>query len=75
MQAKITIDTVIQRVGDALAAGAFQTLVPALGFGPAGVAVACVPVCLLWAAVAFQLGRRQQALAVAGVYEKSLLGL
>lgn len=62
-QAKITIDTVVQRVGDALAAGAFQMLVPSFGFGPGGVAAACVPACLAWAAVAYGLGRRQQALA------------
>eukprot|EP00887_Chlorella_sp_A99_P000869 scaffold5.g869.t1 len=71
-KAKITVDTVIQRVGDALAAGAFQTLVPALGFGPAGVGAACVPVCLLWAGVAYRLGLRQQALAAAAADKSAL---
>ena len=63
LQAKITIDTVIQRVGDALAAGAFQALVPSLGFGPAGVAATAVPVCAAWAILGYRLGARQVALA------------
>ena len=63
LQAKLFLDTVVQRVGDALAAGAFQALVPGLRFGPAGVAAACVPVCALWTSVAYSLGRRQQRLA------------
>ncbi|EFN57551.1 hypothetical protein CHLNCDRAFT_14673, partial [Chlorella variabilis] len=62
-KAKIFLDTVVQRIGDTLAAAAFQALVPALGFGPSGMAAACVPVCALWAAVAYRLGRRQQKLA------------
>ena len=52
-----------QRVGDTLAAALFQVLVPALGFGPSGLAAACVPVCCGWAAVAYSLGQRQQRLA------------
>ncbi len=35
-KAKIFIDTVVQRTGDAIAAGMFQTLAPWLGFGPSG---------------------------------------
>lgn len=63
----------VQRIGDTLAAAAFQALVPALGFGPSGMAAACVPVCALWAAVAYRLGRRQQKLAVAAATAKPLL--
>lgn len=59
------LDTVVQRVGDTLAAALFQALVPWLGLGPAGLAAACVPVCGAWTAVAYQLGRRQQRLAKA----------
>lgn len=46
-----------------MAAALFQTLVPALGFGPSGMALACVPVCAVWAVVAHRLGQRQQRLA------------
>jgi AAA family ATP:ADP antiporter len=62
-RAKIFMDTVVQRVGDTIAAAAFEALVPSWGFGPSGVAAACVPVCAAWAAVAFRLGQRQQRLA------------
>lgn len=55
----------LQRVGDTCAAAAFQALVPAMGFGPSGVAAACVPVCLAWTVVAYRLGLRQQRLAAA----------
>ncbi|KAL4425483.1 hypothetical protein ABPG75_009499 [Micractinium tetrahymenae] len=63
--AKIFLDMVVQRIGDTFAAAAFQALVPAMGFGPSGVAAACVPVCMAWAAVAYHLGLRQQRLAAA----------
>jgi hypothetical protein len=55
----------LQRIGDTLAAAAFQALVPALGFGPSGMAAACVPVCAAWSVVAYRLGQRQQRLAAA----------
>ncbi|KAI3438810.1 hypothetical protein D9Q98_001227 [Chlorella vulgaris] len=64
-KAKIFLDTVVQRIGDTLAAAAFQALqLPALGFGPSGMAVCCVPVCVAWALVAYRLGLRQEQLAV-----------
>lgn len=52
-----------QRIGDTTAAALFQTLVPALGFGPSELAMAVVPVTAAWAATAYSLGRRQQQLA------------
>jgi hypothetical protein len=55
----------VQRIGDTLAAAAFQALqLPALGFGPSGMAVCCVPVCVAWALVAYRLGQRQEQLVV-----------
>ncbi|GAB4816937.1 hypothetical protein N2152v2_003983 [Parachlorella kessleri] len=62
-KAKIFVDTVVQRCGDAVAAGAFQALDGMLGFGPSGVAIAAVPVCCVWVGVALALGRRQEQLA------------
>lgn len=53
----------LQRIGDTTAAALFQTLVPALGFGPSELAMAVVPVTAAWAAAAYSLGRRQQQLA------------
>jgi hypothetical protein len=55
---QIIIDTLIQRLGDAGAAGLFKVLSlynPA-GFGPTRVAVATLPLCAVWVAVAFNLG-------------------
>jgi hypothetical protein len=60
----------LQRLGDALAAGAFQVLVPAAGFGPAGLAAACVPACAAWGLLGWRLGRQQQALAAAAQSKK-----
>ena len=56
----------VQRFGDALAAGLFHVLSPAGGFGAGGLAVACVPVCLLWGATGFALGLRHKRLAAQG---------
>ena len=64
-RAKIFLDTVVQRVGDASAAAIFQVLIAALGFGPSLLAAAAVPVCGCWAVVAHRLGLRQQRLAAA----------
>lgn len=61
--AKVYIDTVLQRVGDVLAAAVFEILVPYLGFGSGALAALCVPVCIVWTGVASSLGRRQQKLA------------
>lgn len=62
-KAKIFIDTVVQRCGDVVAAGAFQALDGFLDVGPSGVAATAVPLCCLWVWVALTLGRRQERLA------------
>jgi AAA family ATP:ADP antiporter len=69
-KAKVCIDTVVQRLGDALAAGAFQVLDVQLALGVVGVAAVGCPLCLLWAGIAIYLGRWHKKLAVGG-----LLGL
>lgn len=61
--AKVFMDTVVQRIGDAGAAAAFATLVPALGLGPGALAAAAVPLCLAWAGAAWGLGRQHAAAA------------
>ena len=61
-KAKNFIDTVVYRGGDALAGWAFAGL-KALGLGLAAIAWLAVPIALLWGAVAWWLGKRQQNLA------------
>ena len=63
--AKVFMDTVVQRVGDAAAAALFATAVPALGLGPRPLALCALPFCLAWAGVARGLGARYHA-SVAG---------
>lgn len=50
-----------QRVGDVAAAGAFQAAVPAAGFGPSALALMCIPVSIVWTAVAWNLGGHQMS--------------
>eukprot|EP00271_Cylindrocystis_brebissonii_P001452 TRINITY_DN1170_c0_g3_i2.p1 TRINITY_DN1170_c0_g3~~TRINITY_DN1170_c0_g3_i2.p1 ORF type:complete len:531 (-),score=85.02 TRINITY_DN1170_c0_g3_i2:428-1951(-) len=66
-KAKLTIDTLVQRVGDAAAAGVFRVLGTSFKLGPAGVAAAAMPLCCLWIVSGFSLGMRQQAMARASV--------
>jgi hypothetical protein len=56
---QVVLDTLVQRVGDAVAAAGFATLSGRLG--PAGFAAAVTPLCVAWAALGVDLGRRQQA--------------
>jgi hypothetical protein len=58
MQAQVVLDTLVQRVGDAVAAAGFATLSGRLG--PAGFAAAVTPLCVAWAVLGVDLGRRQQ---------------
>lgn len=60
-KAKLCIDTVVQRMGDTLAAGAFQMVSVWYGAGPAGVAAAACPVCCSWLLVVYSLGKRYTA--------------
>lgn len=62
-KAKVTIDTLVQRLGDALAAGMYRVLGGVLLLGPASIAACAGPICMLWLAVGYLLGQRQQALA------------
>jgi ATP:ADP antiporter, AAA family len=61
-KAKNALDTVVYRGGDALA-GWLVTGLKALGAGPAAIAWIAVPLALVWAGVAYWLGRRQAALS------------
>ncbi|KAI8464172.1 MAG: hypothetical protein J3K34DRAFT_492679 [Monoraphidium minutum] len=61
--AKLVIDMVVQRAGDALAAGAFQLLDVQLALGVGGVAAAGAAACAAWLAAAARLGRVHEALA------------
>jgi AAA family ATP:ADP antiporter len=61
-RAKNFIDTFVYRGGDALGAGAYDVLT-GVGLGVSGIAMAAVPLCLIWALVAVFLGRRQRQLA------------
>ena len=61
-KAKNFIDTVVYRGGDQVGAWAFAGL-GALGLGLTGISVVAVPLSILWLAVAYWLGRRQEAQA------------
>ncbi|WIA43362.1 hypothetical protein OEZ86_009851 [Tetradesmus obliquus] len=73
--AKLVIDTVVQRLGDALAAAAFQVLDVQWSLGQAGVGAAGVAMCFVWLATAHKLGQhhKQLAKADAAVREKMTL--
>lgn len=64
--AKVFMDTIVQRVGDAGAAAVFATAVPALGLGPERLALCALPFCLGWSVVAATLGEQYRQ-AAAGV--------
>jgi AAA family ATP:ADP antiporter len=61
-KAKNFIDTVVYRGGDAVSSWAYAGL-RALGLGLGAIAFIAVPLALVWAWVAFKIGRRQEALA------------
>jgi len=61
-KAKNFIDTVVYRGGDAVSAWLFAGL-RSLGLGLSGIAYIAVPVALVWAWVAFSLGKQQAKLA------------
>ena len=63
-QAKNVIDTVIHRGGDA-ASSWFAAGLQALGLSLSGMAFAGLPIAVLWVAVAFYLGRKNEALQAA----------
>ncbi len=61
-KAKSFIDTVVYRTGDQLGAWSVA-LLRAIGFGPAQVSLAAIPLAALWLVNALWLGRRQERLA------------
>ncbi|XP_010543686.1 PREDICTED: uncharacterized protein LOC104816518 [Tarenaya hassleriana] len=62
-KAKVCIDVVVQRLGDAAAAGLYELLSSTLRDQTSTSSLYAVPVCLIWIITAFFLGRRQEQLA------------
>ncbi|XP_057426701.1 uncharacterized protein LOC130720106 isoform X2 [Lotus japonicus] len=62
-KAKVCIDVLVQRLGDATAAGMYKILVSTLNEKPSTVSLFGLPVCLFWIVTAFFLGRRQVQLS------------
>ncbi|CAK9859248.1 unnamed protein product [Sphagnum jensenii] len=62
-KAKVCIDTLVQRLGDAAAAGVYKMMEGLLLEGPSAVAISALPVCVGWLWVAVSLGHRQATLA------------
>lgn len=61
-KAKVCIDVIIQRLGDAAAAGLFKLLFSTLHGNISTVSLYALPVCLAWIVTAFYLGQRQTQL-------------
>ncbi|KAK3230039.1 hypothetical protein Dsin_001920 [Dipteronia sinensis] len=62
-KAKVCIDVIVQRIGDASAAGMYKLLFGTLHGQISTVSLYALPVCLLWVATAFHLGHRRAQLA------------
>ncbi|OVA17258.1 ADP/ATP carrier protein [Macleaya cordata] len=62
-KAKVCIDVIVQRLGDATAAGMYKLLFSFLHRRPSTVPLYALPICFLWIVTAFNLGRRQVHLA------------
>ncbi|KAL0303958.1 UNVERIFIED_CONTAM: hypothetical protein Sradi_6263900 [Sesamum radiatum] len=62
-KAKVCLDVIVQRLGDATAAGMYKLLFSTLNGNVSDVPLYALPVCFLWIVTAFNLGRRQTQLA------------
>ncbi|GAV62483.1 TLC domain-containing protein [Cephalotus follicularis] len=62
-KAKVCIDVIVQRLGDATAAGMYKLLFSTLHGRASTVSLYALPVCVLWIITAFHLGHRQAQLA------------
>nr|GMC65691.1 TLC domain-containing protein [Ipomoea batatas] len=62
-KAKVCIDVIVQRLGDATAAGMYKLLFSTLNGKVSTVSLYALPVCFLWIMTAFHLGRRQKQLS------------
>ncbi|GAA0165214.1 transfer/carrier protein [Lithospermum erythrorhizon] len=62
-KAKVCIDVLVQRLGDATAAGMYKILLSSLNGKVSSASLYALPVCSLWIATAFYLGLRQTQLA------------
>ncbi|KAK1441426.1 hypothetical protein QVD17_07310 [Tagetes erecta] len=62
-KAKVCIDVLVQRFGDATAAGMYKLLHSNLDGKITHISLYALPVCILWVITGFHLGRRQTQLA------------
>ncbi|KAK9063321.1 hypothetical protein SSX86_017191 [Deinandra increscens subsp. villosa] len=62
-KAKVCIDVLVQRLGDAIAAGMYKLLYNSLNEKTTTISLYALPVCFLWILTGFHLGRRQTQLA------------
>ncbi|MFS7961046.1 hypothetical protein Hanom_Chr08g00710161 [Helianthus anomalus] len=62
-KAKVCIDVLVQRLGDAIAAGMYRFLDSSLNGKMTTISLYALPVCFLWILTGFHLGRRQTQLA------------
>ncbi|KAK1415434.1 hypothetical protein QVD17_31215 [Tagetes erecta] len=64
-KAKVCIDVLVQRIGDAIAAGIYKKLYSSFDGKTTTISLYALPVCFLWILTGFHLGRRQTQLAKA----------